>query len=97
VTGKQGEITPKIDKSIDDVAPADFDAPIIPDGFSPDLLREDKRFVQFAKSLWTKRNLCFDCRGPQLLITAKTLEGRKTTGYKSTAVDMECAGANYKD
>ena len=37
------------------------------------------------------------CHGPQLLITAKTLEGRKATGYKSIQVDMEYAGAQVVD
>ena len=43
--------TVKIDKSIDEVHPADFDALLIPGGFSPDLLREDDRFGEFAKDL----------------------------------------------
>ena len=37
------------------------------------------------------------CHGPQLLITAKALEGRKATGYKSIAQDMKYAGANFED
>lgn len=37
------------------------------------------------------------CHGAQLLITAKALEGRKATGFKSIQVDMEYAGANVQD
>ena len=37
------------------------------------------------------------CHGPQLLITAKALEGRTVTGYKSIKVDLEYAGAKYED
>ena len=37
------------------------------------------------------------CHGPQLLITAKALEGRDATGFKSIRVDMEYAGVNYAD
>ena len=37
------------------------------------------------------------CHGPQLLITAKALEGRDTTGYKSIKFDLEYAGATYHD
>ena len=37
------------------------------------------------------------CHGPQLLITAKTLEGSDTTGYKSIQVDLENAGAKFHD
>ncbi|PPA68858.1 type 1 glutamine amidotransferase domain-containing protein [Jeotgalibacillus proteolyticus] len=98
VTGKQGEATITIDKSIDDVSPQDFDALFIPGGFSPDLLREDDRFVQFAKSFMDDKKPVFSiCHGPQLLITAKALEGRTATGYTSIKVDMEYAGVTYKD
>lgn len=98
VKGKQGKAEVKIDKSIDDVKPDEFDALFIPGGFSPDLLREDNRFVQFSKAFMDAKKPVFAiCHGPQLLLTAKTLEGRGATGYKSIRVDMEYAGANYKD
>ncbi|STO09391.1 MULTISPECIES: type 1 glutamine amidotransferase domain-containing protein [Exiguobacterium] len=98
VEGKQGESKVTIDKAIDDVSPEDFDALLLPGGFSPDLLREDDRFVQFAKAFMDAKKPVFAiCHGPQLLITAKTLEGRDATGYKSIKVDMEYAGAKYAD
>ncbi|HAQ07736.1 MAG TPA: protease, partial [Bacillus bacterium] len=98
VTGKQEKAEVKIDESIDDVSPEDFDALFIPGGFSPDLLREDERFVKFAKSFMDEKKPVFAiCHGPQLLLTAKTLEGRGATGYKSIRVDMEYAGAKYMD
>ncbi len=37
------------------------------------------------------------CHGPQLLINAKALDGRKATGYTSIRVDMENAGADVVD
>jgi len=37
------------------------------------------------------------CHAPQLLITAKALEGRKITGYKSIIQDIKNAGAEYID
>lgn len=98
VTGKQGEATVSIDKGIDDVNPSDFDALFIPGGNSPDNLRADDRFVNFAKHFMDEKKPVFAiCHGPQLLITAKTLEGRTATGYKSIQVDMEYAGATVED
>ncbi|MGI8313990.1 type 1 glutamine amidotransferase domain-containing protein [Halobacillus mangrovi] len=98
VKGKQGEASVKIDKSIDDVNPNDFDALLIPGGFSPDQLRGDEKFVTLAKHFMDEKKPVFAiCHGPQLLITAKTLEGRKATGFKSIAVDMEYAGVDYQD
>ncbi|CAM3380972.1 general stress protein 18 [Aeromicrobium ponti] len=98
VKGKQGEAAVEIDESIDNVNPQDFDALFLPGGFSPDQLRADDRFVQFAKSFMDDKKPVFAiCHGPQLLLTAKTLEGRDATGYKSIKADMEYAGANYQD
>lgn len=98
VKGKNGDVTTKIDAGIDEVKPDDFDALFIPGGFSPDQLRADDRFVQFAKAFMDAKKPVFAiCHGPQLLITAKTLEGRTATGYKSIRVDMEYAGVNFKD
>lgn len=98
VKGKQGEAAVQIDESIDNVHPQEFDALFLPGGFSPDQLRADDRFVQFAKTFMDEKKPVFAiCHGPQLLLTAKTLEGRDATGYKSIKVDMEYAGANYQD
>ncbi len=98
VTGKQGEAVVTIDKGIDEVSPDDFDALFLPGGFSPDQLRADDRFVKFSKAFMDAKKPVFAiCHGPQLLITAKALEGRKATGYKSIQVDMEYAGAHVVD
>ncbi|WP_342542856.1 type 1 glutamine amidotransferase domain-containing protein [Paenisporosarcina sp. FSL H8-0542] len=98
VKGKQGEAMVMIDHGIDDVKPEDFDALFIPGGFSPDLLREDERFVVFSKAFMDAKKPVFAiCHGPQLLITAKTLEGRDATGYKSIAQDLLYTGAKYVD
>lgn len=98
VTGKNKEAKVTIDQGIDDANPDDFDALFIPGGFSPDQLRADDRFVKFAKKFMDDKKPVFAiCHGPQLLITAKSLEGRDATGFKSIQVDMEYAKANVKD
>lgn len=97
VEGKHGA---KVDvqHSIADVSPDDFDALFIPGGFSPDILRADDRMVAFAKAFMDAKKPVFAiCHGPQLLITARTLEGRDVTGYKSIQVDLENARANFHD
>lgn len=96
--GKNGEQTVEVDESIDDVQPSQFDALLIPGGFSPDLLRADDRFVDFAKQFMESKKPVFTiCHGPQLLITAETLKGRDITGYKSIHVDLKNAGATLHD
>ncbi len=98
VVGKQGKSKLIIDESIDDVSPDNFDALFIPGGFSPDILRADERFVRFAKAFMdAKKPVLAICHGPQLLITAETLQGRDVTGYKSIHVDLKNAGGNLHD
>ncbi|MDM5335479.1 type 1 glutamine amidotransferase domain-containing protein [Ureibacillus composti] len=98
IRGKQGEVRVEIDFGISDVNPEEFDALFIPGGFSPDLLRDDDRVVAFAKSFMKEMKPVFAiCHGPQLLITARSLEGRDITGYKSIQVDLENAGAKFRD
>lgn len=97
VEGKNGEKV-KIDKDIDEVNASEFDALFIPGGFSPDILRVDDRIVAFVKDFMDEMKPTFAiCHGPQLLITAKTLNGRDATGYKSIRVDLENAGAIFHD
>lgn len=97
VKGKHGEEV-KIEVGIDEANPQDYDALFIPGGFSPDQLRADERFVQFAKHFMDEKKPVFAiCHGPQLLISAKKLEGRDATGWKSIQVDMEYAGAKFRD
>lgn len=98
IKGKQGEANVTIDYGIDDVKPEDFDALFLPGGFSPDQLRADDRFVEFSKAFMDAKKPVFAiCHGPQLLISAKALEGRDATGFKSIAQDMKYAGAKYAD
>src|SRR5699024_596617 len=98
IKGKNKESKVTVDAAIDDVNPDQFDALFIPGGFSPDQLRADDRFVRFAKHFIDQDKPVFAiCHGPQLLITAKALEGRNVTGYQSIIVDLEYAKANVHD
>ncbi|KYG32314.1 type 1 glutamine amidotransferase domain-containing protein [Alkalihalobacillus trypoxylicola] len=98
VEGKSEKAKVTIDKGIDDVSASDFDALLIPGGFSPDILRADDRFVSFSKKFMDDdKPVMAICHGPQLLITAEALNGRDVTGYKSIHVDLKNAGAKLHD
>jgi protease I len=96
--GKQKEAQVSTNASISEASSADFDALFIPGGFSPDILREDDKFVQFTKEFAeNEKPILAICHGPQLLISAGVLQGRDITGYKSIHVDLKNAGANVED
>jgi len=79
--------------------PADsFDALLIPGGYSPDKLRIDHDAVDFVRGFMEKNKPVFTiCHGPQILITAKALEGRTLTGWKSIIQDIVYAGGDFVD
>lgn len=98
VTGEKGDATITIDKGIDEVSPEDFDALLIPGGFSPDQLRADDRFLTFVKGFAEAKKPIFAiCHGPQLLINAEVVKGKKMTSVQQVGVDLKNAGALYED
>ncbi|MFX0567749.1 type 1 glutamine amidotransferase domain-containing protein [Kosakonia cowanii] len=98
VTGKQGEAKVKIDKAIDEVSPDEFDALLLPGGHSPDSLRGDDRFVTFTREFVKSGKPVFAiCHGPQLLISADVIRGRKLTAVKPIVIDVKNAGAEFFD
>lgn len=96
--GKKGEETVETDMGIDDARVEDFDALFIPGGYSPDLLRADQRFVDFVTAFDdAKKLIATICHGPQLLITADRVKGRRLTAWRTVQVDLERVGADVVD
>ena len=86
VKGKKGE------------ASAEFDALLLPGGHSPDYLRGDNRFVTFTRDFVNSGKPVFAiCHGPQLLISADVIRGRKLTAVKPIIIDVKNAGAEFYD
>lgn len=96
--GKQGDEEVRVDRSIDDATPDAYDALFIPGGFSPDHLRADPRFVDFTREFHAlRRPIATLCHGPQLLLTAGTLEGHRLTAWKTVQDDLRRAGVDVVD
>jgi len=98
VRGKKEGTPVAVEKSFDDVSPGDFDALLIPGGYSPDKLRADEKPVAFVRDFMKTGKPVFSiCHGPQILITADVLKGRRITGWKSIKQDIKNAGAEFLD
>lgn len=98
VKGKTQGTPVKVDKTAQEVKVGDFAALLIPGGYSPDKLRVDEHVVRFVKEfVESGKPVCAICHGPQLLITAQVLGGRKMTGWKSLVQDIKNAGAEFID
>lgn len=98
VKGKKEKTPVRIDKAVKSVSVADFDALLIPGGYSPDKIRVDQDAVQFTKEfVQSGKPVFLICHAAQLLITADVLRGRKITGWKSIVQDIKNSGAEYFD
>ncbi len=95
--GKAG-IEATEDVSADQVNGADFDAVIIPGGYSPDHMRRTPAMVEFVRQAGqTGRVVAAVCHGPWMLASAGLCKGRTVTGFFSIKDDLINAGAEYVD
>ena len=96
--GKRGNAKVSVDTTADKVKAEDFAAVIIPGGYAPDKMRRDPSMVELVKKAHELGKLIAAiCHGPQLLISANVVRGRKVTSWPSIAVDLENAGAEWVD
>jgi len=86
-----------VDLTLDEANPEDFDALMIPGGLiNPDAMRSDKRALNFARHFFeAHKPVAAICHGPQVLISADLVRGRKMTSWPAIQVDMQNAGANW--
>lgn len=91
-----GQIEP--DRLLSSVLPDAFDALILPGGQAPEILRLEPSVLAFVRAFDDRRMaLAAICHGPQILISADRLRGRRVTCYKGIRDDVRLAGALYED
>lgn len=88
-----------VDRTISEASVSDYHALVLPGGvINPDLLRRDKKAVQFVKDFFEqKKPVAAICHGPQMLIEADVVDGRKLTSFSSVKTDLINAGAKWTD
>lgn len=93
--GKTIEVT----KDITHADVNDYDGVLIPGGlFNPDALRRDEKVIAFIRGAFAKKlPVAAICHGPQVLITADVVKGRKMTCYAAIQPDLKNAGAQVSD
>jgi protease I len=98
VDGKRGRARAQVDRDAAALDPEQFDALVIPGGFSPDHLRTDRDVVDFVRRfVETGRPVAAICHGPQLLIEADAVDARELTSWPSVRKDLQNAGARWRD
>jgi protease I len=109
ISPKNGEIkgwnhiewgqTVKVDKSLADANPNEYDALVLPGGvINPDHLRMDPAAVNFVKQFVASgKTTAAICHGPWTLIETGALKGKTVTSWPSLKTDLKNAGANWVD
>jgi protease I len=87
----------KVDKTLDEADPADYDALVLPGGaVNADHLRIEKKAQDFVIKLMDEmgKPTAVICHAPWLLVSAGLARGRRLTSYHTIQDDLRNAGAN---
>ena len=97
INGKHGyEVA--VDRALRDVDPKEYDMLILPGGKAPATLRKEPAAIAIAQDFMrSNKPVAAICHGPQILITAGVLQGRRATCYRSVAEELQESGALYED
>jgi protease I len=89
----------RVDASLDQTKPEDFDALLLPGGvMNPDSLRMQPKAVAFAKAFFDAgKPVAAICHGPWLIIETGAAHGRRLTSWPSLKTDLRNAGADWAD
>ena len=89
----------KVDMTLDNAKPADFDAVLLPGGaLNADKLRIEKKAQEFVREFDREgKPIAVICHGPWLLISAGLVRGRHMTSYHTSQDDLKNAGADWVD
>lgn len=98
LSGKKGKSSCTVDTTVDQVDVGEFDALVIPGGYSPDKLRMNDDIVGFTRKMMESgKPVAAICHAGQLLVEAGVVEGRRMTSWPSVRTELELAGANWVD
>ena len=96
--GKKGNEKITTEQSVEDVSADDFDAVVIPGGYSPDHLRTSADAVRLVRDAFEQgKPVAAICHAGWMLIEAGIVDGKTVTSWLSVKTDLENAGATWVD
>ncbi|MFP2931494.1 type 1 glutamine amidotransferase domain-containing protein [Pyxidicoccus sp. 3LG] len=96
--GKKGKETITAEKAVKEVSAKDFDAVVIPGGYSPDHLRMDIGMVGFVRDFFrADKPIAAICHAGWMLVETDIADGRTVTSWPSIKTDLLNAGARWVD
>jgi protease I len=97
IEGKHGyEVD--VDKALAEVDSESYDILILPGGKAPEKIRNEPLALEIVRRLFSRNKpIAAICHGPQILISAGLLKGKRATCYRTVAGELKAAGALYED
>lgn len=87
-----------LNATFEEIAPAAYDALVIPGGRAPEYIRLNPRVLEIVRHFaGAGKPIAAICHGIQVLAAAGVLEGRTCSCYPAVAPDVERAGGRYAD
>ena len=80
------------------VDPEDYDALMISGGRAPEYIRLNPRVLEIVRCFFEdNKPVAAICHGPQVLVAAGVVKGRKVSSYPAVGPDITVAGGTYAD
>ncbi len=97
--GDEWKGTYKVDVELKNASADGYDGLLLPGGVvNPDKLRTNEEALNFVKAFFKAgKPVAAICHGPQVLIDAEVVEGRKMTSFAAIKKDLINAGALWED
>lgn len=96
--GKRGQVSVTVERAAGDCRADEFDALVVPGGYSPDRLRTSLEVVRLVRAVYDAgKPVAAVCHGPWLLVEAEAIDGRTVTSWPSLRTDLVNAGARWVD
>ena len=96
--GKRATVSIRVDTAADKIKAEDFNAIIIPGGRAPARMCRHQAMVNLVKKAnQLGRLIAAVCHGPQLLVAAGIVKGRRMTSWPTVAAELTEAGAEWVD
>ena len=97
IRGKHGYEV-KADSNLAEIEPDDYALLVLPGGKAPEAVRREPAALEICRRFFARNKpVAAICHGPQTLISAGLLQGRRATCYRTVAEEMRSAGALYED
>ena len=97
-TAKSGGLTAESELATSEVAPAAFDAVLVPGGWTPDKIRRDRAVLDLVREVYEDGNIIgLICHAGLVGISAGIVEGSDATGSLGIKDDLVNAGASWVD